>query len=101
MADFPFRARPPRSPLAGKPMSAELPPPNSKRWTIRRKAAILAAVRAGQITLEEACRCYQLTGEEFLAWQHAFEAHGLPGLRVTRLQQYRYIPSSQPTKPRR
>jgi transposase-like protein len=82
-------------------MSAALPPPNSKRWTIRRKAAILAAVRAGQITVEEACRRYQLTEEEFLAWQRAFEAHGLPGLRVTHLQKYRYIPSSRPAKPRR
>ena len=70
-------------------MSAELPPPDCKRWTIRRKAAILAAVRAGQITLEEACSRYQLTEEEFLSWQRAFEAHGLAGLRATRIQQYR------------
>ncbi|HEY1301025.1 MAG TPA: DUF1153 domain-containing protein, partial [Stellaceae bacterium] len=34
-------------------------------------------------------RRYLLTEEELLAWQRAFEAHGLPGLRSTRLQQYR------------
>jgi Protein of unknown function (DUF1153) len=82
-------------------MSAELPPPDSKRWTIRRKAAILAAVRAGHITFEDACRRYQLTEDEYLAWQRAFDAHGLAGLRVTRVQKYRHISSLRPAKPRR
>ena len=67
----------------------ELPPANTKRWVVRRKAAVVAAVQAGKITLEEACQRYQLTEEEFRSWQHAYEAHGLPGLRATRLQQYR------------
>ncbi len=67
----------------------ELPPPNVTRWTIRRKAAVVIAVVAGMMTRDEACRRYQLTEEELLAWQRAFEAHGLPGLRSTRLQQYR------------
>jgi Protein of unknown function (DUF1153) len=75
-------------------MSAELPSPSTKRWTIRRKAAILTAVQAGEITFEEVCCRYQLSEEEFLAWQRAFEAHGLLGLRVTRLQRYRNLPSS-------
>ena len=66
-----------------------LPPPNTKRWVVRRKAAVVAAVRSGEITLEEVCRCYQLSEEEFLSWERAFEIHGLPGLRVTRTQQYR------------
>ena len=68
---------------------AELPPPNTKRWVIRRKAAVVAAVRASEITVEEACRRYQLSEEEFFAWQRAFETHGLAGLRATRVQQYR------------
>ena len=80
---------------------AELPPPNTKRWVIRRKAAVVAAVRAGEITVEEACRRYQLSEEEFLAWQRAFEAHGLTGLRATRLQGYRNSPSSRPARRRR
>jgi transposase len=67
----------------------ELPPPNVTRWTIRRKAAVVIAVVAGTLSRAEACRRYQLTEEELLAWQRAFEAHGLPGLRSTRLQQYR------------
>jgi hypothetical protein len=68
-----------------------LPPPNTKRWVIRRKAEVVAAVRAGLITLEEACRRYTLSIEEFLSWQRLVESHGLPGLRVTRLQDYREI----------
>ena len=46
----------------------ELPPANVKRWTPQRKAAVLAAVRSGAITVEEACRRYEISGEEFLAW---------------------------------
>ena len=51
------------------PEDAELPPPNTTRWVVRRKAAVVAAVRAGVITVEEACRRYQLSEEEFLSWQ--------------------------------
>lgn len=73
------------SPMAG------LPPPETKRWVVRRKAAVVAAVRSGKVTLEEACRWYQLSEEEFLAWQRAFEIHGLAGLRITRTKQYRAL----------
>ena len=79
----------------------ELPPANTKRWVVRRKAAVVAAVQAGKITLEEACRRYQLTEEEFRAWQRAYDNHGLPGLRATRLQQYRTQGSPRPRRPRR
>lgn len=71
-----------------RPM-AQLPPPDVKRWTIRRKAAVVIAVANGVLTREQACARYQLSDEEFASWQRAFEAHGLPGLRSTRLQQYR------------
>lgn len=73
-----------------------LPPPNTKRWVVRRKAAVVAAVRTGGITAEEACRCYQLSEEEFLSWERAFETHGLPGLRATRIQQYRAARAARP-----
>lgn len=80
----------------GEQLWEQLPHPNTKRWSIRRKAAVVAAVRSGGITLEEACGAYQLTIEEFLSWQRAFETHGLAGLRVTRIQQYRRYFSTQP-----
>jgi len=79
----------------------ELPPANTTRWVVRRKAAVVAAVQGGKITLEEALRRYQLTEEEFRAWQRAYDAHGLPGLRATRLQQYRTPTSPRPRRPRR
>ena len=66
-----------------------LPPPNTRRWVIRRKAAVVIAVNTGTITIEQACQVYQLTEEELLSWKHAFETHGLAGLRATRIQQYR------------
>ena len=67
----------------------DLPPPDTKRWVTRREAVIVNAVRTGVISLEEVCRRYELSVEEFLAWQRAIDAHGVPGLRVTRLQIYR------------
>jgi hypothetical protein len=68
---------------------SELPSPDTKRWVVRRKAVVVQAVRSGMISLQEACRRYNLSVEEFLAWQRAIERHGIPGLRVTRLQIYR------------
>ena len=66
-----------------------LPPSDTKRWVARRKAVIVSAVRNGAITLDEACRRYRLSVEEFLAWQRSIDRYGVPGLRVTRLQIYR------------
>jgi hypothetical protein len=73
---------------------ADLPAPNTKRWVIRRKAQVVAGVRHGVISLEEACRRYKLSVEEFLSWQRLIESHGVPGLRATRLQEYRPPPKS-------
>ena len=66
-----------------------LPAPNTGRWTPRRKAEVVAAVRGGLISLEEACERYTLTVDEFLSWQRSIDKHGLPGLRATRIQDYR------------
>jgi hypothetical protein len=74
----------------GAPLTlSDLPPPNTQRWVIRRKAEVVAAVRGGLLTLDEACNRYSLTNEEFLAWQESIDRYGLPGLRTTRIQQYR------------
>lgn len=73
-----------------KPLRLEdLPPPDTKRWVARRKAEVVAGVHAGVISIEEACRRYKLSVEEFLSWQRMIANHGLMGLRVTRLQDYR------------
>ena len=74
----------------GSPLTlADLPPPSTRRWVIRRKAEVVAAVRGGLLSLDDACKRYTLTVEEFLAWQHAIDRFGLAGLRATRVQQYR------------
>jgi hypothetical protein len=74
----------------GAPLTiADLPPPDVDRWVIRRKAEVVAAVRGGLLSLEEACSRYRLTVDEFLSWQHSVDRHGLAGLRVTKTQQYR------------
>jgi hypothetical protein len=75
-------------PTETSPHSA-LPAPDTKRWVARRKAVIVDAVRSGVVDLEEVCRRYNLSVEEFLTWKRAIERHGVPGLRVTRLQIYR------------
>jgi len=77
----------------GRPLTLEdLPPPETKRWVSRRKAEVVTAVRAGLLTLEDACRRYNLSVEEFLSWQRLIEHHGVAGLRATRLQDYRREP---------
>jgi Protein of unknown function (DUF1153) len=68
---------------------ADLPSADTRRWVVRRKAEVVAAVRGGLLSLEEACTRYTLTVEEFLAWQYSIDRHGLAGLRTTRIQQYR------------
>ena len=60
-----------------------------KRWTVRRKAAVIEAVRRGRLSLDQVCRIYTLSLEEFLAWERDMDRYGVPGLRVTRYQIYR------------
>lgn len=86
-------------PCASAPV-IDLPPADTKRWVARRKAVIVNAVRSGAVSLEEVCRRYELSVEEFLAWQRAIEAHGVAGLRVTRLQIYRDTPPARLARPR-
>jgi len=73
----------------------KLPPPETKRWVMRRKAQVVAAVRSGLLTFEEACERYRLSEEEFKCWMALLDRHGLRGLRATRVQEYR--PAEQRT----
>jgi len=73
----------------GRLTLADLPLPDTKRWVIRRKAEVVAAVRGGLLSLEEACSRYALNPEEFLSWQHQIDRFGFAGLRTTRTQFYR------------
>ncbi len=74
----------------GKPMTLDdLPRAGTQRWVIRRKAEVVAGVRGGLITLDEACRRYRLSVDEFRSWERLLEDHGLAGLRATRIRKYR------------
>jgi hypothetical protein len=74
----------------GEPLTlADLPAPETKRWVVRRKAEVVAAVNGGLLTLDEALARYGLTLEEFASWQRAVDRSGMHGLRVTKIQYYR------------
>ena len=59
------------------------------RWTVRRKAAVVEAVRSSRASIEQICDRYQISVDEFLAWERDLDRHGISGLRATRLQIYR------------
>ena len=69
-----------------------LPPAETRRWSCRRKAAVVVAIRAGVLGRQEACDRYLLSPEELAGWEIALDENGIPGLRVTRLQIYRGSP---------
>ena len=61
----------------------------TKRWTTRRKAAVVLAIRNGEVSLDEVCDQYKLSVDEFVAWERDYDRYGVPGLRTTRYQIYR------------
>jgi len=68
---------------------ADLPPADTRRWVIRRKAEVVAAVRGELLTMEEACEHYNVSEEEFEGWTKAIDRHGIQGLRTTQIKKYR------------
>jgi transposase-like protein len=79
-----------KAPHRRKPIRVdELPPPGITRWVIHRKAQVVAAVQAGALSLEEACRRYSVSVEELEGWRKTLQRHGIYGLRTTRSQIYR------------
>jgi hypothetical protein len=76
----------------GTPLTLQmLPPPDTRRWVVRRKAEVLAAIRGGLLSRAEACTRYRISDEELRLWERAIAFAGMPGLRVTRVQVYRPI----------
>ena len=66
----------------------ELPRP-TQRWTVRRKASVIEAVRGGWVSIDEICELYNVSVDEFLAWERDIDRYGIHGLRTTRYQIYR------------
>lgn len=75
-----------------------LPPLDTTRWVVRRKAAVLAAIEAGILTRAEACARYDISEAELRLWERALSCAGVPGLRVTRVQIYRPVFEAGPAK---
>jgi hypothetical protein len=71
------------------PALESLPPADTKRWVMRRKAQVVAAVQSGLLTSEDACARYMISEEEFRSWQRLMDGHGVRALRATRLKEYR------------
>lgn len=67
----------------------KLPAANIARWTLNAKLAVCEAIGRGELDRNAAKARYSLTDEELDGWERRLFRHGLPGLRATRLQQYR------------
>ena len=61
---------------------AQLPPHDLKRWRPHHKAMVVAAVRHGLITIEEACRRYNLSNEGYLCWYGAMRRNATRRLMI-------------------
>src|SRR5262245_2476215 len=61
---------------------ADLPPPRTTRWVLSRKVAVVLAVRGGLLSLDDACKRYELSVQEFQAWQSAIARRGLLNQRA-------------------
>jgi ribosomal protein S19E (S16A) len=68
---------------------ADLPGRDTHRWVASRKAAVVRAVDAGLITVDEAVEMYGLSLEELDSWRQAVARHGVGALRATAIQQFR------------
>lgn len=76
----------------GMPLTlADLPPMGTTRWVARRKAQVVAAVRGGLLSLEQAGERYALTAEEFMSWRDAVDRFGLAGLRATHARDHTHM----------
>ncbi len=77
---------------------SHLPPPDTMRWVVRRKAQVVSAVRNGLLSFNDACARYSLSKEEFQSWMNLLDTHGVRGLRATRMQEYRPAGERQVTE---
>src|SRR5271170_824242 len=54
------------------------------RWTSKRKAEVVVAVRAGTVSAEELERQHGISAEELAEWMRAYDAHGVRGLKLAK-----------------
>ncbi len=75
---------------------SDLPPAGTNRWVVSRKAAVVAGVQAGLLSLDEALQRYDISLDEFMCWKRLIDNHGVKGLRVTRIKEYRGQANAEP-----
>jgi hypothetical protein len=56
-------------PQGGRLFLCDLPSADHKRWTVRNKLDVVAAVSGGLLSLTEACSRYRMSVEEFRTWE--------------------------------
>jgi hypothetical protein len=78
MRSFPYVLGPNGTPLTPSDL-----PRGRVRWVPSQKAVVVIAVQHGFFSLATACKRYALSKEEFRAWERAYAASGLHGLRAT------------------
>ncbi|EDM70791.1 hypothetical protein RAZWK3B_15378 [Roseobacter sp. AzwK-3b] len=61
----------------------DLPPADTRRWTARRKMAVVRGVVHGLMSQDEAQSFYELSEAELAEWLSAAEREGTSGLRAT------------------
>jgi hypothetical protein len=59
------------------------------RWIARRKAAVIEAIRSGEISQAWALIEYDLSAEELDEWIKLYDTDGIRALRTTGLLNYR------------
>jgi hypothetical protein len=74
---------------ATEPMSKQsdfdLPIEKPKRWTARRKAAVIEAIRRKIISIWDACERYDLSAEELAQWERNLDRFGVSGLQMKQI----------------
>ena len=76
----------------GRPLTREdLPPSEGVRWNKKRKAQVVAAVRGGLISFDDAVRRYSLSSREFIAWQHELLASLAARRRAVERRDFRLL----------
>lgn len=68
---------------------ADLPSPDTRRWVVSRKLAVVRGVAYGLISRHDALETYGLSDEEFDSWIAAVARHGEAALKATALKVYR------------
>lgn len=72
-------------------MSEELFSGQPRRWTPKRKVRAVLLVHEGQIPRRVALKLWEISEEEWTAWELLYRRHGAKGLRATSVQTYRHV----------